>query len=74
MNNKLKENAGKFHLFLSLYEDQTITVENYIIKSRGVEELIRVAIDSNLNLKSISCLYASRQIVNFMFYLAFLNK
>lgn len=74
MKYNLKANAGKFRLLLSLYEDQTITVENYIIKSRGVEELLRVAIDSNLNLKSISYLYASRQIVNFMFYLAFLNK
>ena len=28
MNNNLKANARKFHLFLSLHEDQTITVEN----------------------------------------------
>ena len=27
MNNNLKPNAGKLHLFLSLYEDQTIIVE-----------------------------------------------
>ena len=26
----LKANAGKFRLFLSLYEDQTITVSKYI--------------------------------------------
>ena len=51
MNNNLKANAGKFHLFLSPYEDQTITVENYVIKSRGVEELLGVTIHSNLNFK-----------------------
>ena len=28
MNNNLKAVSGKFHLFLSLYEEQTITVEN----------------------------------------------
>ena len=28
MNNNLKADSGKFHLFLSLYEEQTITVEN----------------------------------------------
>ena len=28
MNNNLKGDSGKFHLFLSLYEEQTITVEN----------------------------------------------
>ena len=51
MNNNLTANAGKFHLFLSTYEDQTITVENYVIKSSGVEELLGVTIDSNLNFK-----------------------
>ena len=51
MNNNLKTNAGKFHLFLSPYEDQRITVENYVIKSSGVEELLGVTIDSNLNFK-----------------------
>ena len=38
MNNNLRANAGKYHLFLSPYEDQTITVENYVIKSSGVED------------------------------------
>ena len=51
MNNNLKANAGKFHLFLSPYEDQIITVENYVIKSSGVEELLGVTIDSKLNFK-----------------------
>ena len=51
MNNNLTANADKFHLFLSTYEDQTITVENYVIKSSGVEELLGVTIDSNLNFK-----------------------
>ena len=51
MNNNLKSNAGKFHLFLSPSDDQTITVENYIIKSSGVEKLLGVTIDSNLNFK-----------------------
>ena len=51
MNNNLKANAGKFHLFLSPYEDQTITVEIYVIKSSSVEELLGVTIDSNLNFK-----------------------
>ena len=51
MNNNLKANAGKFHLFLSPYEDETITVENYVIKSIGVEELLGVTIDSSLNFK-----------------------
>ena len=67
MNNNLKANAGKFHLFLSPYEDQTITVKSYIIKSSGVKELLGVTIDSKLFKK------ARRQIVNFMLYLAFLN-
>ena len=44
MNNNLKANAGKFHLFLSPYEDQTITVENCVIKSSGIEELLGVTI------------------------------
>ena len=47
----LMDNAGKFHLFLSPYVDQTITVENYVIKSSGVEELLGVTTDSNLNFK-----------------------
>ena len=51
MNNNLKANAGKLHLFLSPYEDQTITVKNYVIKSSDIEELLRVVIDSNLNFK-----------------------
>ena len=51
MNNNLKANAGKFHLFPSRYEDQTITVEKSVIKSRRVEELLGVTIDSNLNFK-----------------------
>ena len=51
MNNNLKANAGKFHLFLSPYEDQMITVKNCVIKSSGVEELLGVTIDSNLNFK-----------------------
>ena len=51
MNNNLKVNAGKLHLFLSPYEDQAITVENYVIKSGGVEELFGVTLDSNLNFK-----------------------
>ena len=51
MNNNLKTNAGKFHLFLSPYEDQRITVENYVIKSRGAEEILGVTIDSSLNFK-----------------------
>ena len=51
MNNNLKVNARKFHLFLSPYEDQTITVENYVIKSSGVEELLGVTINSNSNFK-----------------------
>ena len=51
MNNDLKANAEKFHLFLSPYEDQTITVENYVIRSNGVEELLGVQLDSNLNFK-----------------------
>ena len=67
MNNNLKANAGKFHLFLSPYEGQTITVKSYIIKSSGVKELLGVTIDSKLFKK------ARTQIVNFMLYLAFLN-
>ena len=47
MNNNLKANARKFHLFLSPHEDQMITVENHVIKSSGVEELLGVTIDSN---------------------------
>ena len=49
MNNNLKANAGKLHLFPIRYEDQTITVENCVIKSSG--ELLRVRIASNLNFK-----------------------
>ena len=51
MNNNLEANAGKFHLFLSPYEDQTIAVKNYVIKSSGAEELVGVTIESNLNFK-----------------------
>ena len=51
MKNTLKTNAGKFHLFLSPYADQLITVENHVIKSSGVEVLLGVTIDSNLNFK-----------------------
>ena len=51
MNNNLKANAGKFHFFLSPHEDQMLTVENHLIKSSGVEELLGATIDSNLNFK-----------------------
>ena len=51
MNNNLKANAAKFHIFLSPHEDQMITIENQIIKSSGVEELLGVTIDSKLNFK-----------------------
>ena len=51
INDNLKANAVKLHLFLSPYEDQRITVENYVIKSSGVEELLGVTVDSNLNFK-----------------------
>ena len=49
MNNNLKANGGKFHLFLSPHEDQMITVENHVIKSSGVEERVGVTVDRNLN-------------------------
>ena len=51
MNNNLYANAGKFHLFLSPYEDQKITVKNDVIKSSGVEELLGLTliIDNNIN-------------------------
>ena len=45
MNNNLKAKAGKFN------EDQMITVENHVIKSSDVEELLGVTIDSDLNFK-----------------------
>ena len=32
MNNNLKANAGKFHLFLSPYEERMTTVENHVMK------------------------------------------
>ena len=51
MNNNLKVNAEKFHLFLSPHEDEMIIVENHVIKSSGVEEFLRVTIDKNLNFK-----------------------
>ena len=51
LNNNLKAKSGKFHLFLSLYEEQMITVKNYVIKSSGAEELLGVRIDRNLNFK-----------------------
>ena len=50
-NNNLKADAGKFHLFLSPSEDETVTVQNYVIKSSGVEELLGATIDNNLNFK-----------------------
>ena len=49
LNNNLKTTAGKLHLFLSPYEDEMITVENYVIKSSDVEELLEITIHSNLN-------------------------
>ena len=42
MNNNLKANAEKFHLFLNPHEDQMIIVENHVIKSSGVEKLLGV--------------------------------
>ena len=51
MNSNLKANVGKFQIFLSQYQDQRITVKNYVIKSSGVEELLGVTIDSNLNFR-----------------------
>ena len=73
MNNNLKANAGKFHLFLSPYEGQRIPFENYVIKSSDVEELLGVTIDSNLSFKEHALLYAIRQIANFTLYLGFRN-
>ena len=51
MNNNLEANAGKFDLFLSTYEDQTITVENHVMKSSGIEELLQVTIERKFNFK-----------------------
>ena len=51
MNDNLKANAVKFHLFPSPHEDQRITVKNYVVKSSGVEEILGVTIDSTLNFK-----------------------
>ena len=51
MNNNLEANVKNFHLFLSPCEDQTITVENYVIKSSRVKELLEVTTVSNLNFK-----------------------
>ena len=76
MNNNLKANAGKFHLFLSPHEDQMITVENHVIKSSGVEELLGVTIDSNLNFKEhilSLCKKANRKLHALSLSLAFLN-
>ena len=61
MNNNLKANAGKFHLFLSPYEDQMITVENYVIKSSGVEELLGVTINFKDHILSL-CKKANRKL------------
>ena len=55
MNNNLIANAGKFHLFLSPYEDQRITVDDYVINPSGVEELLGVTIDRNLEHILSSC-------------------
>ena len=52
MNNNLKVNAEKLHLFLSLHEHETITVENYAIKSSGVEEFLGVTTVENYAIKS----------------------
>ena len=51
LKNNLKANTGRFHLFLSPHEDQMITVENHVIKSSAVEELLGVTIESNLTFK-----------------------
>ena len=51
MNNNLKSNAGKFHFFHGPYEDQMITVWNYVIKLSSIEELLVVTKYSNLNFK-----------------------
>ena len=37
MSNNLKANAAIFHFFVNPYENQTITVENYVIKSSDVK-------------------------------------
>ena len=51
MNYNLEANVKNFHLFLSPCEDQTLTVENYFIKSSRVKELLEVTTVSNLNFK-----------------------
>ena len=74
MNNNLKANAGKFHLFLSPYVDQMITVENLVIKSNGVAELLGVTINSNLNFKEhIMSFYTKVNGKLHALYRAFLN-
>ena len=47
MKNKMKANTGKFYLFVSPYENQTIIIENYVIKPSGVEKRLGVTIYSN---------------------------
>ena len=38
-------------LFLKSCEDHPITVENYVVKSNGVEELLGLTMNSYLNFK-----------------------
>ena len=74
MNNNLKANAGKCNLFLSPYADQTITVKNYVIKSKGFEELLGVKTDSsNFEEYILSLFKKTRQIINFILSLMFVS-
>ena len=50
-----------FLFFFSPYEDQTITVENYVIKSSGVEEPLGVTIDFKEHILSL-CKKANRKL------------
>ena len=69
MNNNPKANAGKFHLFLSPYDDQTITVKIFLSNQVPLNSS-----EYNSNFEEhIPSSYQEGKITNFMPCLIFLN-
>ena len=60
----MKVNTGKGHLLLSGNSRATATIDNSYIESEDEQVLLGITIDSNLILKTISIVFARKQVKN----------
>ena len=60
----MKVNTGKGHLLLSGNSRATATIDSSYIESEDEQVLLGITIDSNLILKTISIVFARKQVKN----------